>query len=281
MKQSLGRRSVLVLAFVAAFATTFWACSSPPTVGATVSCGPFTGGLVIGPGGEPTVLVDGPSDICWKITFVGADGANISTDTVTCPGASQVPPGTVRIDYDPVPCPEPPELAPPGSGSPYVSTRALPVPTWHDVYSYPLDFSSLNGAICHARVWCGPNQDPSAILRPVLLAGPGAAVPPNVRILFFSDVQPSAVGATVRVAAPRPILGMNLTWNGITNFADLETGVNAVPGVLANDWSTVEFYVAESDVDLTLWAWNRAALSLATLGQQPEQHALAFQILSN
>jgi hypothetical protein len=142
--------------------------------------------------------------------------------------------------------------------------------------------SAMNGAVCHARIWCGANQDPSAILRPILLAGPGAAVPPNVQILFFSDIEPSLLGATVRVAARSPILAMNLNWNGIADFSDLETGVNAVPGVLSNDWSTVEFFVAETDVDLTPWAWNRATLSLATLGQpQPEQHSLAFQIQPN
>jgi hypothetical protein len=123
MRGSLSLRLLAAIAFVAAGALTFWACSSPPTVGATVSCGPFTGSVVVGPGGEKSVDVDGPSGICWKFTFVGADGADISTSTVAVPGHLQVPAGTVRMDFDRVPCPEPPELGgAPSHGFPIRST---------------------------------------------------------------------------------------------------------------------------------------------------------------
>jgi len=276
-------RALAALVFVLAGMSTFWACSSPPTIGAKVGFGPVTGELTVSPGGDKVIQVDGPAGLCWKITFIGANGADISTTTVSVPGNSQVPSGTVRIDFDPVPCPEPRELATPGTGgSPLLSVRALPLPSWQDVYSYPLDMSSMNGAICHARVWCGASQSPSAILRPVLLAGPGAEVPPNVQIRFFSDVSTSLVGATVRVAARQPIVDMNLTWNDIAGFADLATGVNVVPGALANDWYTVQFYIAETDVDLTLGAWNRAVMNFATLGQpQAERYTLGFQVLPN
>lgn len=277
------RRALAALGLALAGVLTFWACSSPPTIGVEVKAGPLEGRVTVTPAGEKVVEVDGPSGLCWKITFIGANGADISSSTVAVPGSVQVPTGTVRIDYDPVPCPEPRDLAVPGSGtSPLPTARALPLPSWHDVYSYPLDASSMHGAICHARVWCGANQSASEILRPVVMAGPGAAVPPNVQIRFFVDSSSSPTGATLRVAARQPILDMNLTWNDVAGFADLATGVNAVPGQLANGWFTVEFFVAESDVRMTPGSWNRAVMTFATLDQpQPEEFSLGFQVLAN
>lgn len=282
MSSIRSKRALAAILVTAVLGTTFWACSSPPTIGAKVTLGPVGGEVTVTPGGEKVVDVTGPSGLCWRIVFVGADGANISTTIVTVPGSAQVPPGTVRIDYDPVPCPEAPDLAVPGSGSPLRSNRLSAAAAWRDVYSFPVDMSSMNGAICHARVWCGANQSPSAILRPVLIAGPGAAVPPNVQICFFADASPGLLGTTVRVAAPSPIVALNLTWNGMADFADLASGVNAIPGALSNSWSTVEIFVAATDADLSPGAWNRAGLTMETLARpQLEPCSLEFQIQPN
>ncbi len=262
-----------------------WACSAVPHVDAEISAGPFGAHVVLGPDGQKTVQVEGPVGTCIKLVYSGADGAEIRSEVLRLPEGSQVPPGTVRVNFDLVPCPEPPEPQAPGLGaSPLGAGRAIALTTWHDVYSYPIEFGagSLSGAICHARVWCGASQDPSAILRPVLLAGPGSAVPPNVQILLFADSIETPLGATMRVSARQPILEMNLNWNGDAGFADLATGVNAVSGVLANGWFTTEFFIAETDVDQTVGTWNRAVLTFATLGQpQAQQTSVGFQVLPN
>jgi hypothetical protein len=134
--------------------------------------------------------------------------------------------------------------------------------------------------MCHARVWCGADENAAAILSPILRAGPGVAVPPNIRILSFADARPSLVGATIRAAAQEPILDMSLEWNGVANYADLATGVNVVPQSLPNGWDSLESFIPNSDIDDSIGALNRAAMSIATLLQpSPEQYSLSYRVL--
>jgi hypothetical protein len=279
MSLSIGRRVLLACCAVAAGAMTFWACETPVSVGAEVRAGPYTGKLTFNSNGEPVAEIRGPVGTCIKLTYSGADGADISTAVVQIPGASQVPEGSVRVSIDIVPCPTPAQAAPTAG---VVGVHALPFHAWHEVYSFPATpgVGSSNGAMCHARVWCGADENAAAILSPILRAGPGVAVPPNIRILSFADARPSLVGATIRAAAQEPILDMSLEWNGVANYADLATGVNVVPQSLPNGWYSVESFIPNSDIDESIGALNRAAMSIATLLQpSPEQYSLSYRVL--
>jgi len=282
MNLSIRRRVLLACCAVAAGVMTFWACSTPVKVGATVDFAGI-GATLQYESGHLVADMKGPKGVCVKLTYVGADGADISTEVVELPAHRQLPPGAKRVDYDLVPCPEPNSAAPTPGAATATALPSLAHSSWRDVYSFPVSLGagSLDGAVCRARVWCGANESAAAILRPILQAGPGVAVPPNVQILFFADVSPSLLGATLRVAAQQPIVTMSLDWNGTSAFADLATGVNAIPNSLPNGWNTVETFIGNASIDETIGVWNQASMSFATLPQvQPEHFSMRYQALA-
>jgi hypothetical protein len=253
-------------------------CSMPVRVDGEASWDPFEAKVTVQVGGELTTTVTSSesSPTCMRIRYTGADGAVLQTVTVQVPGSAQVPAGAVRQEFDIVDCPPPPGLLPSGSGAPGTAGR------WHDVYSCPITVGeiALGGPVCRARVWCGPNQDPLDLLRPVLIAGPGSPVPATIDIAFFAESEFASNGGILRVAVREPIMSLRLDWNGIAGFGDLRAGVNAYAHALPNGWYAVESLVGSSDTNDGLGEWNRGAVTFRTPTRQSQSYSLGFQNLA-
>lgn len=285
MKLHSSLRALLAVGLLAGGLLALWACSAPVKVGVKVSALGFAVDVGVDSGGNPVANVTGSLDPgkCMRITFSDSTGAEIGSVTIPVPGSCQIPAGAVRQSFEIVNCPPPPDpAAPTGSGA-IAWGRAIAVPGWREIFSFPIapQGGVSNGVVCHARVWCSAGQSASDLLRPVLAAGPGSPVPPTVDVQFFADTIPGPSGATLRCAAQEPILALRFDWNGTTGFGDLGGGVNSAPQTLANGWFAVESWIGDNQTNSGLGQWNGGTITIRTLNQhEGEKYTLAYQNLA-
>lgn len=275
------RRALAGLGLALAGMLTLSGCVTTTDGGSGASWPPIQAEVRIGIGGSKTTELGGSiaPGKCIRITYTGADGAVLQSVTVGVPGSAQVPSGAVRQMLEIVDCPDATGPGPIGPG-PALALRVPPGGGWAEVFSYPIAANELffGGPVCHARVLCGPGQDPHELLRPVLAAGPGAPLPPNVDVRFFAEAVVGATGATLRFAARDSITSLRFDWNGVAGFADSTAGVNAIPVSLPNGWNAIETYVDRFDLTDVAREWNRGKVTMRTLtGPKPEVYALGFQ----
>lgn len=273
MKLQFWRSTVRVLGVLVAALCVIWACSTPVKIGIKAKGLGIELEVAVDAAGNPITNATGAlaPGKCLRITYTGADGASLGQAVISVPGSFPIPDGAVKQSFEIVDCPEPPALTGPGT-LPLDANRAHALPTWREVYTMPITLASSAGAfqrgvICHARVRCLPTQDPLQMLQPILLAGPGVAVPATIDVLFLAEVTPFMTDARVRVAARSPILDMNFEWNDTQNFADLASGTNAVSVTLPNGWHAVDVAVPAHAFRQHIGDWNGGQVKIRTLAR--------------
>jgi len=286
MKLQVWRSTVRVLGVLVAAVCVIWACSTPVKVGVKVEGFGIKIEVGIDSTGNPVTTATGsaPPGKCLRVTYHAADGTNLGSNVISVPGSSPIPTGSATHTLELVDCPEPPSLTGP-TPLPGGSHRVHALPTWREVYTFPITVSGgtstfQRGVVCHARVRCLPTQDPMQILQPILLAGPGVAVPATIDVLFLTEITPTMSGAQVRVAARSPILDMNFEWNDTPNFADLGSGTNAISSTLPNGWHAVDASIPGLAFRPDLGDWNGGRVRIRTLAQPVvSEYAQSFQTL--
>jgi len=287
MKLQVWRSTVPMLGVLVAALCVMWGCSTPTKVGIKAKAPGIEIEVEYDSAGNPITNAQGSlaPGKCLRITYKGANSAQLGQAVITVPGSFPIPAGAVEQVFEIVDCPEPPTLTGP-SAQLLDSYRSHALPVWREVYTMPITLASSTGefqrgVICHARVRCLPTQDPVQLLQPVLLAGPGVAVPATIDVLFMAEVTPIKTGARIRVAARSPILDMNLEWNDIQNFADLASGINAGASTLSNGWQAVDSTVPASAFRQGIGDWNGGRIKIRTLAHPAfSEYQQSFQTLA-
>lgn len=247
--------------------------------------------------GEITVNVQGkkeyhltgslPPGMCIELSFIDSTGAVIGSSTVGVPGYADIPDGAVGQNLRLVDC------RAVVAGNPVGSTSAdkgagdhLPVPTqWHEMSYWPIDpdlvaFNPWSNTLAGVKIRVPAGVDPTEAMLALVGAGPGSVTGPDVEIDFFAQAVPSIAGARLLVADDEPIVSFDLTWNGVANYATLDTG-NVTQFGAGNGWSVVQTAIPLSDFALGQYAWNGGTVEVQSASAQvPTSASALFQTLT-
>ncbi len=255
----------------------FAACSS-----LKLKKGDFELEVTSDPNGNKTVNAKSPElppGKCLKMTFVGADGNPTGSATTDVPGSARVPANTTDIKCEIVDCDQSQTSsvgwfggAPrrDGTGSPHGSSSPTKKRDVIDVFGCPIEPNLVDGGIYknaayHFRVSVDPGVDPFSIVEPILRDGPGSPVPPNVRVVSFSQAIPEPTGVWLITAATNAFEVYELSWNGLPYYGNLSTATNAVQVRLANGWHVVKSFISMNDAHTQPLGVNTGTVTRKTI----------------
>lgn len=228
-----------------------------------------------------------PPGKCLKFNFEDKDGNPTGSTTTGVPSEIRVPPNTHHGSVEVVDCEQ---AAAMGSGWPVTPTRvggppspggsnhSAPLhasagrslkPHTVDIYGFPVTINNTDGglyknAVYHVRVTADVGVDPFSLVHPILIGGPGTQVPPNVKVISFTQVIPETQGARLITAATQPFELFELNWNGQQQYANLATATNAFQYSPGNGWHVVESFIPMSDINTSPLAVNTGTATRKT-----------------
>lgn len=204
---------------------------------------------------------DSRANKCVKVTWSGADGAEISSDTLETDGSGaasgKIPEGAVRWEAKLVDCPEP---APKPKGKMFDPLNLQNGPVRLAVANNLRDFDVFGAQIVpsddlgannltykfvvRARSW----EQVENLISPIVLGGIGTPVPPSVDVISFSTMEAGIAGGRFVSALPATFRDFSFDFNNSAFTADLSSGHNTI-NYQVGTWDVVEMMIPLSAFD--------------------------------